>query len=127
MIQGYTPAPRPIHNDSRFEDIGVNKLTVEVNNVDTFVEEYKDKIRLLCEPKEIDIPGWGDYGYLEGCYLCDDIFGLTRYFLEEQVEFVCNPTSLQHVKDDGNIRTDWFMYVRDPDGILVEFVELPDK
>ena len=33
----------------------------------------------------------------------------------------------RHVKDDGNIRTDWFMYVRDPDGILVEFVELPDK
>ncbi len=239
-IQRYTPAPRPIHNDPRFGDIGVNKLTVEVNNVDTFVEGYKDKIRLLCEPKAIDIPGWGDYkfvygadpdgcliefisssklkldnslgrirslgisvtdlersldfyqkhidfdtiviephdrfsglvgeisgngdtqvrscllansngyhmlelyevsnprgrsipfhvlwgdyGYLEGCYLCDDILGLTRYFLEEQVEFVCNPTSLQHDEDDGTIRTDWFMYVRDPDGILVEFVELP--
>jgi catechol 2,3-dioxygenase-like lactoylglutathione lyase family enzyme len=238
-IQRLEPSPRPIHKQIRFGDIGVNKLTIEVANVKKFCEEYKDKIRFLCEPKETEIPGWGDYrfvfgtdpdgnliefisssrikangmlgrirslgisvtelersvafyqkyadfdtvviaphesfsgllgevsgsgdtrvrscvlansnglhmlelyevskprgrsmpfhvlwgdyGYLEGCYLCNDILGLTKHLLKEDLEFISYPAVIE-VNEPGVQIAAWFIYVRDPDGIPVELLELP--
>ena len=238
-IQRFEPTPRPIHKQPRYGDIGVNKLTVEVADAGKFCEAYKDKIRFLCEPKETNIPGWGDYrfvygtdpdenliefissstikvdgmlgrirslgisvtelersvafyrkhtdfdtvilephesfsglvgevsgsrdtrvrscllansngchmlelyevskprgrsmpfhvlwgdyGYLEGCFLCNDILGLTRHLLKEDLEFISHPTAIE-VNEPGLQSTAWFIYVRDPDGIPVELLEIP--
>ena len=63
---------------------------------------------------------WGDYGYLEAAYVCDDLMATAKYWIQEGIEFICHPTPI--VMDDV---TGWFMYGRDPDGIPVEIVEIP--
>ena len=238
-IQRLTPTPRPIHKQIRYGDIGVNKITVEVPGVDTFVSAYKDKMRFLSPAKTIEIKGWGDYafvygsdpdgnliefvsstkipveepvgkirsvgisvtdldrsiefyrkyidfdtmiiephdnfsghmaevsgsahtqvrscllansngfhmlelyevsnprgrsipfhvlwgdyGYLESCYITMDVLGLTRFLLQEGLELISHPTSME-VHEEGISGTAWFIYVRDPDGIPVELLELP--
>jgi len=67
---------------------------------------------------------WGDYGYLEGCYLCFDALGLSKYLLKEGLDFLSYPTAVE-VHEAGMEGTGWFLYVRDPDGIPVELLELP--
>lgn len=67
---------------------------------------------------------WGDYGYLEGCYLCEDVLAMARFCQEEKLEFTCYPTPY-FIDRDGVCKTAWFMYLRDPDGILIELLELP--
>lgn len=67
---------------------------------------------------------WGDYGYLEGCCVCDDILGLTKFFMTQGLEFVSHPTAME-VHEEGISGTAWFIYVRDPDGVPVEVLELP--
>lgn len=239
-IQRFEPAPRPIHKQVRFGDIGVNKMTIEVSNVDEFAKAYIDRITFLCEPKSADIPGlgdyrfifgadpdgnlmefvssskfqvdstigtirslgisvteldrsiefyqkyvdfdtvviqphesfsglvgevsgstdtqvrscllansngfhmlelyevsqpkgrsipfhvlWGDYGYLEAAYLTGDVLGLANYYIEEGLEFISYPTAIE--LSEGDIQgTGWFLYVRDPDGIPVEVVMVPE-
>ena len=238
-IQRLEPSPRPIRKQVRYGDIGVNKMTVEVANVDTFCKAYKDKIKFVCPPKATDIPGWGDYayvygtdpdgnliefvssskikvegalgrirsvgvsvtelgrsiefyrkymdfdtvviepheafsgnvaevsgskdtqvrscllansngfhmlelyevsgprgrsipfhvlwgdyGYLESCCICNDLLGLTRHFMNEGLEFISYPTGMD-VHEEGLQGTAWFLYVRDPDGVPVEVLELP--
>lgn len=234
-VQLIDPTPRPIHKEVRYGDIGVNKITVEVADVETFCEQYAEKIKFLCEPKRADIPGWGDYcfaygadpdgnliefisssrieaegtpgrirsvgisvtdlerstafyqkhtdfdtiviephesfsglvgevsgsadtqvrscllassngfhmlelyevskprgrsipfhtlwgdyGYLEAAYVSDDLLATAKYWIEEGLEFICHPTPIEM----GDV-TGWFMYGRDPDGIPVEFIEIP--
>ncbi len=238
-IQRLEPSPRPIHKQVRYGDIGVNKMTVEVSDVEKFCEAYKDKVKFVSPPKRADIPGygdygfaygtdpdgnliefisgskiqveeplgrirslgvsvtdlersiafyqkyvdfdtvviepheafsglmgevsgsedtqvrscllansngfhmlelyevakprgrstpfhvlWGDYGYLEGCYICSDILGLSRVLMNEGLEFISQPTSME-IDEEGLKGTAWFIYVRDPDGIPVELLELP--
>jgi catechol 2,3-dioxygenase-like lactoylglutathione lyase family enzyme len=67
---------------------------------------------------------WGDYGYLEGCYICNDILGLSRALMNEGLEFISQPTSME-IHEEGLEGTAWFIYVRDPDGIPVELLEFP--
>lgn len=238
-IQRLEPAPRPIHKQVRFGDIGVNKMTVEVADAEKFREAYGDRIRFVSPPKSTDIPGWGDYafvygtdpdgnliefvsgpkiqvedtlgrirslgvsvtdlersiafyrkyadfdtvviepheafsglmgevsgspdtqvrscllansngfhmlelyevsrprgrsipfhvlwgdyGYLESCCICTDLLGLARYFMKEGLELISNPTGME-VHEEGLQGTAWFLYVRDPDGIPLEVLELP--
>ncbi len=65
-IQRFEPSPRPIHKQVRYGDIGVNKLTVEVSDVEKFREAYKDKIKFVSTPQATDLPGWGDYAFVYG-------------------------------------------------------------
>lgn len=67
---------------------------------------------------------WGDYGYLESCYVCTDVLGLARALLKDGLELISSPTSME-VHEEGISGTAWFIYVRDPDGIPVELLELP--
>ena len=67
---------------------------------------------------------WGDYGYLESCCICNDLLGLARYFMNEGLELISSPTGME-VHEEGLQGTAWFLYVRDPDGIPVEVLELP--
>ncbi|MEW6441584.1 MAG: VOC family protein [bacterium] len=65
-IQRFEPSPRPIHKQVRFGDIGVNKITVEVADVERFCESHKDRIRFVSTPKSVRLPGWGDYRFVFG-------------------------------------------------------------
>jgi catechol 2,3-dioxygenase-like lactoylglutathione lyase family enzyme len=238
-IQRHTPTPKPIHKQVCYGDIGVNKMTVEVPEVESFVSDYTGKVKFLSPAKTVEIPGWGDYafvygsdpdgnlvefissskipvdeplgrirslgisvtdlersmdfyrkyidfdtmviephnafsgmmeevsgsadtqvrsclmsnsngfhmlelyevskprgrsipfhvlwgdyGYLESCYICEDILGLTRYLLNEGLELISQPTAME-IDEEGLSGTAWFIYVRDPDGIPVELLELP--
>jgi hypothetical protein len=67
---------------------------------------------------------WGDYGYLESCYICEDLLSLARHFMKEGLEFISSPTGME-VHEEAVQGTAWFLYVRDPDGIPVEVLELP--
>jgi len=60
------PTPRLIRHDFKYGDIGINKITIEVADVDAFIKNYKDKINFVSTPKSIDIPGWGDYRFVFG-------------------------------------------------------------
>ncbi len=64
---------------------------------------------------------WADYGYLEACHCCDDILGLAKYYTSEGIEFACKPSPID-VESEGLSGTAWFMYIRDPDGIPMEFL-----
>jgi catechol 2,3-dioxygenase-like lactoylglutathione lyase family enzyme len=238
-IQRLTPSPRPIHKQPRYGDIGVNKMTVEVADVERFHAGYKDRIQFVSTPRSTKIPGWGDYsfvfgtdpdgsliefvsgpkfevedtlgsirslgisvtdldrsiefyqkyvdfdrmvvaphesfsgivgevsgsddtqvrscllgnsnglhllelyevskprgrsipfhvlwgdyGYLESCCVTENVLGLARFLLKEGLEFISCPTPIE-VHEEGLEGTAWFAYVRDPDGIPVELLELP--
>jgi catechol 2,3-dioxygenase-like lactoylglutathione lyase family enzyme len=58
------PLPRPIRKDKKYGDIGVNKITLAVDDADKFFREHKDKISFFSQPKSITVPGWGDYRFV---------------------------------------------------------------
>jgi catechol 2,3-dioxygenase-like lactoylglutathione lyase family enzyme len=62
---------------------------------------------------------WGDYGYLQVCLngrQGDDISKIASYLEQEGLEFLCEPQFMHDEKDGA------FFYMRDPDGIPVEFL-----
>ncbi|MBW1999147.1 MAG: VOC family protein [Deltaproteobacteria bacterium] len=66
---------------------------------------------------------WGDFGYLEVALLCSDIHEMGKYFEEKGIEFVARPTlALDEPDFEG-----WYLYLRDPDGILVEVISMISK
>jgi catechol 2,3-dioxygenase-like lactoylglutathione lyase family enzyme len=77
LIQMGIPHPRPIREEIRYGDIGIDKITIAVPDIDQFYREYKDKVNFCFKPKLTKIPGWGEY---------------------------------------------YFVYCRDPEGNLIEFV-----
>ena len=76
----------------------------------------------VTKPRGRSIPfavRWGDYGYLQLCLngrQGDDIREVASYFSQEGLEFLCEP-QLMHDEKEGA-----FFYMRDPDGIPVEFL-----
>jgi catechol 2,3-dioxygenase-like lactoylglutathione lyase family enzyme len=64
---------------------------------------------------------WGDYGYMEICLFCrENIIDVYQYALRQGLDVVQRPTCMGE-NESGTVEY-WFLYVRDPDGILVEFV-----
>jgi hypothetical protein len=63
----------------------------------------------------------GDYGYCEIAVASENVLALASYFMDQDVELLADPTSLE-VPIDGGWGLGWYMYVRDPDGIPVEFI-----
>ena len=62
---------------------------------------------------------WGDFGYAQVCLngkQGDDIFEMASYFEKEGMEFLSGP-QLMHDEREGA-----FFYMKDPDGIPVEFL-----
>jgi catechol 2,3-dioxygenase-like lactoylglutathione lyase family enzyme len=73
----------------------------------------------VLEPRGRSIPSftiWGDFGYWQVCLNCDNVREIAAYFEKEGVEFF---TRLQLMHDE---REGSFIYIKDPDGIPVEFL-----
>ena len=76
----------------------------------------------VLEPRGRSVPfgsRWGDFGYAQVCLngkQGDDIFEMASYFEKNGVEFLSGP-QLMHDEREGA-----FFYMKDPDGIPVEFL-----
>jgi catechol 2,3-dioxygenase-like lactoylglutathione lyase family enzyme len=80
----------------------------------------------VSEPRGRSIPfatHWGDFGYLQVAFSCDDIHGMVSYVKAAGVGLLCGPKVM-----DGGIpdHPGEFVYAKDPDGIPVEFLFLPE-
>lgn len=65
---------------------------------------------------------WGDFGYLQVAFSCDDIHGMASEIEAAGMDLLCSPKVM-----DGGIpdHPGEFVYAREPDGIPVEFLFLP--
>jgi catechol 2,3-dioxygenase-like lactoylglutathione lyase family enzyme len=76
----------------------------------------------VSKPRGRSIPfaaRWGDYGYLQMCLngnQGDDINRIAAYLEQEGLEFLCEPQFMHDEKEGA------FFYMKDPDGIPVEFL-----
>jgi catechol 2,3-dioxygenase-like lactoylglutathione lyase family enzyme len=74
------------------------------------------------QPRGRSIPAfthWGDFGYTQVCLNGKpgaDIFEIAAYFEKEGLEFLCGPQLMHDEKGGG------FFYLKDPDGIPLEFL-----
>jgi catechol 2,3-dioxygenase-like lactoylglutathione lyase family enzyme len=59
-----TPKPRAIRPDFRYGDIGANKVTIAVSDVQKVYGELKNKVKFCSSPKSAKIPGWGVYNFV---------------------------------------------------------------
>jgi catechol 2,3-dioxygenase-like lactoylglutathione lyase family enzyme len=75
-----TPVPRPIRRDFRYGDIGVNKMTMAVSDVDEAFRDLEGKVGFCSVPKSVTIPGWGEHRFVH----CKDPEG-------NLIEFVSGP------------------------------------
>jgi catechol 2,3-dioxygenase-like lactoylglutathione lyase family enzyme len=74
----------------------------------------------VLKPRGRSIPfgvQWGDFGYLQVCFYGDDINKIKAYYEAEGIDLLTPPQIIDDPEYSGA-----FMYIRDPDGILVEFV-----
>jgi len=76
----------------------------------------------VMKPRGRSIPSytrWGDFGYTQVCLSGEpgsDIFDIAAYFEKEGMEFFCRPQLM------GDERGGGFFYMKDPDGIPLEFL-----
>jgi len=78
----------------------------------------------VLEPRGRSIPfaaNWGDFGYLQVCFYCDNIHEMAAYFEKEGMEFL---TRIKTIDDGRPEHAGSFIYFRDPDGIPVETMVL---
>ena len=74
------------------------------------------------EPRGRSIPfatRWGDFGYLQVCLNGKqgaDILEIATHFATEGIEFVSGPKLMQDERQGA------FFYMKDPDGIMIEFL-----
>lgn len=64
FIRMDTPVPRAIRRDFRYGDIGANKITIAVSDVNKLHGELKNKVNFCSSPKSAEIPGWGAYNFV---------------------------------------------------------------
>jgi catechol 2,3-dioxygenase-like lactoylglutathione lyase family enzyme len=72
----------------------------------------------VLEPRGRSIPSytlWGDFGYLQTCLLCKNVPEIAEGFQKAGLEFVMRLKSMP-----GGMAA--FTYIRDPDGITLEFL-----
>jgi catechol 2,3-dioxygenase-like lactoylglutathione lyase family enzyme len=65
---------------------------------------------------------WGDIGYLQVAFCCDDVPGMFTLGGKAGMEFLCSPKVMEGGIPD---HPGEFVYGKDPDGIPVEFLRLP--
>jgi catechol 2,3-dioxygenase-like lactoylglutathione lyase family enzyme len=81
----------------------------------------------MLEPRGRSIPfstRWGDFGYLQLCVNCDDIYGIAAHCEKEGIDLLCGP---QEMDTDKPEHAGAFIYVKDPDGIPLEFLHIPHQ
>lgn len=64
LIQMETPSPRPIRKDFRYGDIGVNKITITVPELEPVQAWLKNNGAFCSSLETLEIPGWGPYSSL---------------------------------------------------------------
>ena len=78
----------------------------------------------VIRPRGRSIPfgtNFGDFGYLQICFSCNDIEEVAAYCETEGIEFLSKP----QLMDDGiPEHKGSFLYAKDPDGIPIEFLVL---
>lgn len=78
----------------------------------------------VISPRGRSIPfgtNFGDFGYLQVCFYCNDIEEVAAYCEKEGIEFLSRP----QLMDDGMPEhAGSFLYAKDPDGIPIEFLVL---
>jgi catechol 2,3-dioxygenase-like lactoylglutathione lyase family enzyme len=60
------PTPKAIFSPPRLGDIGPNKITFAVADVEKFFQEYQDKVEFFGKPHATVLPGLGDYSFVYG-------------------------------------------------------------
>lgn len=78
----------------------------------------------VIEPRGRSIPfstRWGDLGYLQVCVLCGDIPTIAANCEKEGIELLCSPKNMDTDKPE---EAGTFMYIKDPDGIPLEFLNI---
>lgn len=81
----------------------------------------------ILEPRGRSIPfsaKWGDFGYLQLCVNCNDIYGIAAHCEKEGIDLLCSPQSMDTDKPE---HAGAFIYVKDPDGIPLEFLHIPHQ
>lgn len=66
VIAKQYPTPRSIHKKPLLGDIGVNKMTIAVQDVNKFYKEYQDRITFCGKPRSVSLPKLGDYEFVFG-------------------------------------------------------------
>lgn len=79
----------------------------------------------VLQPRGRSIPfsaNWGDYGYLQVGFHCDNVQEMVSYGEGEGIDFLCRPKIMVEgiPEHPGE-----FVYARDPDGIPIEFLHIP--
>ena len=64
FIHMITPVPRAIRQDFCYGDIGANKMTIAVSDVNKLYRELKDKVDFCSSPKSVELPGYGSYNFV---------------------------------------------------------------
>ena len=67
---------------------------------------------------------WGDFGYLQASFMCGDVYGAAAELEAAGVDLLCSPKVLDAGPDHPDPGV--FVYARDPDGICIEFVFVPE-
>jgi catechol 2,3-dioxygenase-like lactoylglutathione lyase family enzyme len=81
----------------------------------------------VLEPRGRSIPfatNWGDFGYLQACFYCENIREMKRYYEKEVMEFL---SELELMDDGIPEHAGLFMYMKDLDGIPIELLSLPQQ
>jgi catechol 2,3-dioxygenase-like lactoylglutathione lyase family enzyme len=60
------PVPRPIRKDFRYGDIGLNKMTMAVSDVDQVHRDLSKNMTFCSAPKTLTIPGWKAHRFVYG-------------------------------------------------------------
>jgi catechol 2,3-dioxygenase-like lactoylglutathione lyase family enzyme len=65
---------------------------------------------------------WGDFGYLQAAFSCDDVHGMVSKLEAAGMELLCSPKVMEGGIPD---HPGEFVYARDPDGVPIEFLFEP--
>jgi catechol 2,3-dioxygenase-like lactoylglutathione lyase family enzyme len=71
------------------------------------------------QPRGRSIPfgtNWGDFGYLQLCFSCDDVSGVASICMQGGIESLCK------IETMPGPRSPSFVYLKDPDGIPIEML-----
>lgn len=64
LVEMVNPVPRPIRKNPAFGDIGINKITIVVPDVNRLYEHYRSQLNFLSGPMNAVIPEWGTYSFV---------------------------------------------------------------
>jgi catechol 2,3-dioxygenase-like lactoylglutathione lyase family enzyme len=64
FIHMITPVPCAIRQNSRYGDIGANKITIAVSDVNDLYRYLKDKVEFFSGPRSVELPGYGSYNFI---------------------------------------------------------------